>query len=106
MLYVERAKDGKILALYNSPHPTAQEKKSMMDPEILEFFNETESWKQLMSTSDLDTIRIVEDLIDILVRKNIIHFTELPEHAQHKIWERKRMREKIVSQALLVDDIL
>jgi hypothetical protein len=78
----------------------------MMDEEVLAFFNTTESWKQLMAMSDLGTVRILEDLIDLLVRKNIINFTELPEQAQQRIWERKQLREKIVSQDLLVHDIL
>lgn len=106
MLYVERGKDGTIKALHNSPHPAAQEQKSMMDEEVLAFFNSVDSWKQLMALSDLGAVRIVEDLIDILIRKNIIHFTELPEQAQQRILERKHAREKIVSQDLLVLDII
>jgi len=106
MLFVERGTDGKIIALYNAPHPSALEQRSLMDEEVLAFFNATESWKQLMSFSDLATIRILEDLIDVLVRKNVIQFTELPEQAQHRILERKQMREKIVVHDLLVDEIL
>jgi len=106
MLYVERAEDGKIIALRNTPTKAAQEQKSLMDEEVLAFMDSSDSWKQIMAFSDLATIRIVEDLIDILVRKNVIQFTELPEHAQKRIMERKRIREKFASQDLLVDDIL
>ena len=106
MLFVERGQDGRIIALYNAPHPAAQEQKPLMDEEVLTFFNTTESWKELISFSDLATIRIIEDLIDILVRKNLIQFTELPEHAQQRLEERKHMREKITTQDLLVDEIL
>ncbi|MFA7403347.1 MAG: hypothetical protein WC007_05100 [Pelobacteraceae bacterium] len=106
MLFVERGQDGKIIALHNASTPVAQEQKSMMDEEVLAFFNATDSWKQLMAMSDLGAVRILEDLIDVLIRKNIIHFTELPEHAQQRIRERKQLREKIVSPNLLVHDIL
>lgn len=106
MLYVERSADGKIVALHSNPTPVAQEQKSLMDDEVLAFFNTTESWKQMMAYSDLGTVRILEDLIDLLVRKNLIHFTELPEQAQQRIMERKHLREKIVSQCLLVHDII
>ena len=106
MLYVERSADGRIIALHNAPTPAAQEQRSLMDEEVLDFFNGTESWKQLMLHSDLGAVRIVEDLIDLLISKNVLNFTELPEHAQQRIWERKRLREKIVSQDLLVDDII
>ena len=106
MLYVERGKDGKIIALHNTSSSATQEQKSMMDEEVLAFFNTTDSWKQMMTISDLGTVRILEDLIEILIRKNIIHLTELPEPAQQRIRERKHFREKIVSQDLLVHDII
>lgn len=106
MLYVERGEDGKIVALHNASSPAAQEEKPMLDEEVIAFFESSNSWKQLMAISDLETVRILEDLIDILVRKNIIHFTELPEHAQKRILNRKHLREKIVSDNLLVHDII
>lgn len=106
MLYVERSEDGRIIALRNTPSNAAQEQKSLMDEEVISFMDSSDSWKQLMALSDLATIRIVEDLIDILVRKNVIQFTELPERAQKRIMERKLIRKKFASNDLLVDDIL
>jgi hypothetical protein len=109
MLYVERDKDGKIIALHNNPGPNAGEQKSIMDEEILDFLNknvDTDPWIQFLSLSDTGIIRILEDLIDLLIRKNVILFTELPEDAQLKIRERKRVRETMAPQNLMVDDIL
>lgn len=109
MLYVERDKAGTIIALHNKPEKGAREQKSIMDEEILEFLNknvDTDPWVQLLSLSDIGIIRILEDLIDLLIRKNIIIFTELPEQAQAKIRERKRVREKMGPDQLMVDDIL
>ncbi len=109
MLYVERAKDGKITALYSSPRPGADEQKTVMDEEILNFLHTTvsaDSRKLLLALSDMGIIRLLEDLIDLLIQKNIIIFTELPEQAQERITERKRLRESATSQDLMVDDIL
>ncbi len=106
MLFIERGNDGKIIALHNAPRPEALEEKSILDEEVLTFFNRTDSSKHLMAMSDLGTVRILEDLIDVLIHKNLINFTELPEHAQKRLRERKELREKIVSQNLLVDDII
>ncbi|RPJ16709.1 MAG: hypothetical protein EHM30_05655 [Desulfobacteraceae bacterium] len=109
MLYVERAKDGKITALYSSPRPGADEQKTVMDEEILNFLHTTvsaDSRKLLLALSDMGIIRRLEDLIDLLIQKNIIIFTELPEQAQERITERKRLRESATSQDLMVDDIL
>jgi hypothetical protein len=109
MLYVERAKDGKITALHSSPRQNANEQKTVMDEEILNFLHTTvsaDSRKLLLALSDMGIIRLLEDLIDLLVQKNIIIFTELPEQAQERITERKRLREAATSQDLMVDDIL
>ena len=109
MLYVERDKDGKIIALHKSPDPNAGERKSTMDEEILDFLNgnvDTDPGIQFLALSDIGIIRILEDLIHLLIRKNVILFTDLPEDAQAKIRERKRVREVMTPQDLMVDDIL
>ena len=109
MLYVKRDTAGNIIALNNKPEPGAQEQKSIMDDEILKFLDksvDTDPWVQLLSLSDISIIRILEDLIDLLIRKNVILFTELPEQAQAKIRERKMVREKLDPGSLMVDDIL
>lgn len=42
--------------------------------------------------SDLDMIRVYEDLIDILIAKRVILLTDFPPAAQEKIVRRKRLR--------------
>jgi hypothetical protein len=109
MLYVKRDNTGNIISLHVNPEPGADEQKSIMDDEILEFLNQsvdTDPWIQFLSLSDIGIIRVLEDLIDLLIRKNIILFTELPERAQTKIRERKRVRGKITPGDLMVDEIL
>ncbi|MFC1895922.1 hypothetical protein ACFL0Q_04580 [Thermodesulfobacteriota bacterium] len=109
MLYVERDSDGRIIALHGKPGPDITEGKSSVDQELIDFVSKKvneDSLKLLLSLSDIDTIRVLEDLIDLLVRKNVIILTELPEQAQARIRERKRIREQMVSQSLTVDDIL
>ena len=109
MLYVKRDEAGNIIGLHNKPEPGADEQKSLMDDEILKFLDnsvDNDPWVQLLSLSDISIIRVLEDLIDLLIRKNIILFTELPEGAQAKIRERKKIRDKISPEGLMVDDIL
>lgn len=109
MLYVERDKDGEIIALHSHPGENYNEQKPSMDDELLDFVKKnvnTDSFKVLLSLSDSSVIRIIEDLIDLLIQKNIILFTELPEQAQAKIRERKLVREEMTAQGLVVDDIL
>ena len=109
MLYVERDVEGRIIAMHSTPQANAAEAKTVVDEEILDFLNKTVSAdyrKLLLSLSDMGIIRLLEDLIDLLIRKHVISFTELPEQAQDRIRERKRLRESITSQNLTVDDII
>ncbi|MFO7964966.1 MAG: hypothetical protein R6U50_13670 [Desulfobacterales bacterium] len=109
MLYVERDRDGKIISLHKQPKPGVDEQKTVMDDEVLAFIENTtnsDAYMQLLSLSDSGAVRIIEDLIDLLVRKNIIHFMELPKVAREKIIERRHIREKLSTQNIVVDDIL
>ncbi len=109
MLYVERDANGRITAIRHNPAANATEKKSLMDEEILEFLDRdagSDSWVQMLSLSDISIIRILEDLIDLLIRKNIILFTDLPREAQQKIHERKQARRRVGEHNFMVDDIL
>jgi len=89
--------------------PGSTEEKSITDEEVLDFLKDNLDntfLKSLLAHSDAGLIRLLEDLIDLLTKKNIILFTELPEKAQAKIIEREQIRERISSQDIIVDDII
>ena len=108
MLYVERDQTEKIIAIRLSPNDNTSEQKSVLDEELIEFLTAggSEPLIKVLSLSDIGIIRIVEDLIDLLIKKNLLLFTELPKEAQEKIMERKQVRQKLDNNHLLVDDIL
>jgi len=108
-MYIERSADGKIIGLRKEPGPNSAEVKSLSDQEVVEFLEqnlESDKLKILLSQTDMSFIRLLEDLIDLLMKKNIVILTEFPEKAQEKLINRKRIREKISSQSLVVEDIL
>ena len=49
---------------------------------------------------DADFIRVIEDVIDTLISKNIINITDLPLEAQTKLFGRKGYRERAGKDAL------
>ena len=49
---------------------------------------------------------MLEDLVDLLIDKKLILFTELPPAAQEKLRGRKQIRQKLDSADLMVDDVL
>jgi hypothetical protein len=81
MLYVQRDENGKIIGLTVTPGENTEE-ASLTDADVSEF----------LSASDPDMIRVLEDLIQLLVNKNLITFEELPETAQLKLLYRKNTR--------------
>lgn len=108
MLYPERNSKGEIVAIHNSPREKGQ--KPIGEKELTLFLaenDETGSYKSLLSHLDTKMIRVLEDLIDLLVAKNLIMVTDLPEEAQKKIAERKRVRMKMQeAYDLTVDDVV
>lgn len=57
-----------------------------------------------LAESDQALIRVVEDLIDTLIAKDLLHFTDLPEAAQAKLLERRSLRRSVNALNLLQDD--
>ena len=55
-----------------------------------------------MLKSDLEMIRVFEDLTDILLGKNIVVLTDFPPIAQDKLMRRKRLRSSLspIAEAL------
>lgn len=109
MFYIERDGKGEIIAIRKDAKGPGMEKKKL-DDEIMNFLSSKEEvGKNLLNelaATDLQIIRILEDLVDLLVKKNVIMFTELPEMAQLHLQRRQKMRKLIENESFIVDDIL
>ena len=49
---------------------------------------------------DADFVRVIEDVIDTLIVRNILNITDLPEQAQAKLFARKSFRERVSKSSL------
>ncbi len=49
---------------------------------------------------DAEFVRVIEDVIDTLIARNVINITDLPEQAQAKLLARKSFRERATGHAL------
>lgn len=94
MPFVRRAENGRIHALLRAAAPDATEQLPIDHPEIVEFLAADSGSKGNveLQQSDLDIIRVVEDLIDVLLDKKLILLTDLPRAAQQKLLRRKNLR--------------
>ncbi|MFA5632733.1 hypothetical protein [Castellaniella sp.] len=48
-----------------------------------------------MNTLDIDFVRVLEDLIDVLIENGTIRLTDLPAQAQQKLTQRKQARRRL-----------
>ena len=89
MPYVRRNAEGRPLSLHREAESDAQEFLPDDHPEVLAFVGQTaDGFAQL----DADFIRVLEDLIDVLIRGKVINITDLPMQARQKLYSRKGHR--------------
>lgn len=106
MPYVTRDENGSIIGISDRPTGQGQEKLSPDHPDVVAYLQEASPSMMLdeLSRSDLEMARIVEDLIDVLVSKNILNFTDLPLAAQRKLVGRQKLRRNLSVLTNLVGD--
>ncbi|TVU87429.1 tryptophan synthase subunit beta like protein [Vreelandella titanicae] len=103
MLYINRSTSGEIVMLSKEPTAECSETIASDSPEVLAFLADQPGSSAHFIASDLAFVRVVEDILEVLLDKGIITFTDLPEAAQAKVMERKSLRSKN-DVGLLSDD--
>ncbi len=103
MLYTKRNTSGEILMLSKEPTSECNETVAPDSPEVLAFLADQPESSANFIASDLAFVRVVEDILEVLLNKGVITFTDLPEAAQAKVMERKSLRSKN-DVGLLSDD--
>ncbi len=108
MLYIQRNSQGQVVSLHESPHENATEAATANDQEVVAFLTEHTSEgtsKTYLARTDIEMIRVLEDLVELLIENNQIRLTDLPPAAQEKLLNRKQIRTKVGgSSQLLIDE--
>jgi len=92
MPYIRRNAEGALISLHREAEADASD--DLPDylpnehPEVQAFVGRSGEFEQL----DADFIRVLEDLIDLLIRKRVINATDLPSDARKKLFARKGLR--------------
>lgn len=92
MPYVSRDEQGNIKAIGAEPDGERQEELPSNHPAVREFLQEIGQAAEDLERTDAEFVRVTEDLIDLLIAKGVILFTDLPEEAQQKILFRRKLR--------------
>lgn len=106
MFYVQRDIEGQLLRVEAAPFEHYTEMLPADHAEIQEWFADDlveNSLKQLKQ-SDLDMIRVLEDLIEVLTSKGVISITDLPVGAQSKLLNRSTARKALGSLNNLIEE--
>lgn len=106
MFYVQRDAAGQLLRVEAAAFAEATETLPAHHAEVQEWFADDvveNSLKQLKQ-SDLDMIRVLEDLIDVLTTKGVISITDLPPGAQTKLLNRNTARAALGGLNNLIDE--
>lgn len=112
MPFVERDSSGNIVAVATAATASAGEWLDAGDPALTAFVGRVAPAASAqaggalaqLESSDLGLIRVLEDLIDTLLAKDVIRFTDLPIPAQNRLLQRRSLRESLNSVSLLDDD--
>ena len=91
MPYVKRNATGEIVAVSNFEDAEHCHEVDGEDPALRLFLHRLSSTPGLADT-DLQLVRVLEDLIDLLVERSVIRFTDLPARAQEKLSARRSAR--------------
>ena len=71
--------------------------------EYLEFLENSRSEMAPFRESDIQLARVLEDLISLLIERNLIRFTDFPLAAQKRLNDRQGMRTKTHLSGILDD---
>ncbi len=98
MPYVRRDPSGAIAEICDKPEPDAMEYLETEDPEILRFLSRREASADIrdqLTMTDADMARVVEDLIDALLKKGVLMAGDLPDAVHAKLRRRRLLRRTI-----------
>lgn len=99
MIFIKRNARGEVIAASREPAACDNLEAGGWDvvngdePEVVAFCCLITESANPLSPSDLGLVRVLEDLIDLLIDRAVIRFTDLPPAAQAKLMERRGTRE-------------
>ncbi len=105
MVFVKRDQNKKIIAVFAEMEETGLEQISSDDPDLKMFLLKCAIDRDYaLIKSDLELIRVIEDIIHILMAKDIIHITDFPDPVIEKLSAREAIRGHFDNLSNLFDD--
>jgi hypothetical protein len=99
---------GRVIAVAQQTMTAAQAQAAQWEDaapytsEVDAFLREVSVQSNALSQTDSDLARVLEDLIDALITRGVIQFTDLPQAAQGKLLERRQTRASLTHRLQLL----
>jgi hypothetical protein len=107
MVYVQRDAQGKLLRVEPLPFEGMSEPIAVESEELqnwLKVKEEVNARLESLHSSDLELVRVLEDVVNVLVDRGVIQYTDLPEPARIKLDQRAVARADIEGLNSLLKD--
>jgi hypothetical protein len=107
MVYVQRDGEGRLLRVEHQPFEGMTEILAVENEELHNWLvarEDVHARLARLKDSDLELVRVIEDLVDVLVSRGVIRYTDLPDAARRKLHDRAETRSQLGSLSGLLDD--
>lgn len=104
MPYVKRDATGAVVAVSRDSTVDICEEVSEGSTEIAAFLGDAGVGQDSLDQTDQDFVRVLEDVVQLLIDKGVILFTDLPGSAQEKIMRRQRLRSELGGRLDLIGE--
>jgi|SRR5690554_860521 len=104
-MFVKRDNNGEICAVSRERIAGVDEPIALDADELLQFLQGSKiETQRVLEQSDLQMARVLEDVVNLLVDKSVIRFTDLPVAAQQKLLSRREVRDQVLGNLVWDDD--
>lgn len=104
-MHIKRNEQGEIIAVSRVAETGFTESPATDTEELNVFLRAlTPSQQKNLAETDLDMVRVLEDLVGLLIERDVIRFTDLPAAAQTKLLSRRELRKPSQGMNLLDDE--
>ena len=112
MPFITRNTQGEVISIHREQQSEHQEFLISYHPEVINFLNgnDPDNSNQVtlnaLRDSDVELARMAEDLVDVLIKKQVILFTDLPDAVQQKLVNRQKLRQRLApaQDSIISDD--
>jgi hypothetical protein len=106
MLYVQRDAQGQLIRVEAAAFAESEGTLPADAQEVQAWYAEQQLESSLLhlKQSDLDMIRVLDDLLQVLFNKGTLRITDLPAAAQAKLLGRVQTRTALAGRAPLIND--